>query len=1147
MRLSLVAAVAVLAAVWTTAAEIRIADDFATYPAGSVADQGWETDAVSWQVQDGRFHCDWPGSVEAFPRDPHVFRTVTVEAVITPRSTTGTNWKTVGVGLKVDARNFWHVALVEAPEANNKDHFVELCEMRDGQWLSQSNLKATASEGTKFNWALDTPYRLRLTLNPQGIDGQVLTLDGQVKAHLGYAFTAPAVTEGRPCLRSSQIVADFDDFLAVGDGDTAIVPPPPAEKTFPAYAVPGSGRKAPLAANGFFQVVKDGDRWWLVDPRGELFYAVGTDHVNYYSHWCQTLGYAPYHKNAEKRYGSIEKWAESATARLRAWGFNFLGAGNIEAVRYQGLAHTLFVAFGSSFSSSSALVEKTTWTGFPNVFDPRWEAYCTKLAASKCTDNQKDPWLLGYFLDNELEWYGKTHREDGIWVETMKWPAGHTGKQALIDRVRQAHKGDLAQFNTVWEQKLASWDDLAKLDALSAPTDRAKEIQLDFLAEVADRYFHYTTAAIRQADPNHLVIGSRFAGNAPEWAWKACAKYCDVVTFNNYPRVDMVSEDLTPIADNFTDYFNLVDKPMMITEWSFPALDAGLPCTHGAGMRVDTQEQKTHCVEMVQHLNFRLPFMVGSDYFMWADEPKEGISDTFPEDSNYGLNDVNDDPYELLTGMFTKLNPMAIAIHAGEIPEGYIEKLAVEEGLLCLTVRNASATQAKFTVEIREGQDVLATQELGPIEPGDTGVCVCLPGTRVAMTPALAAKLKLLVGDTNSLALCPAGREWQPGIHVFSARLKPATGWNPRGCRGRTAMTTCALIPGPGANGESMLPLYNPTAGELPAAWTILSPTAQQGTVGQLQSLLLPDQTKLPAQWVGPQALATALPVFKAGETMVAQLAEGGQPTGNITWERLPNGGFRIANGALRIENDGTSGNVIDRFQLGDLLLGSYNPLIWQQPKDNQWTRTDALVKSEFAASGNALIVDVTAEYRGGATITAVDDTGKMPEADSAAVRFQITHRFVVWPQSSYIAARLVRIQNIETKRPLKINGYFYYLPSAIGGDQAGDVPKGAGANVPNYYQRLTGTSWYDETVQARYGVSALGEGLTAFFWLDKGGQAHPDARVELKPSVELAPGQEYLPPAEAPFILIYGAKDADWPALKNQLAAATSVQLVKP
>ena len=54
-------------------------------------------------------------------------------------------------------------------------------------------------------------------------------------------------------------------------------------------------------------------------------------------------------------------------------------------------------------------------------------------------------------------------------------------------------------------------------------------------------------------------------------------------------------------------------KPLMITEWFFPALAIGLPCTHGAGMRVSTQGQRAACFSHFQTLMFSLPFMVGSN------------------------------------------------------------------------------------------------------------------------------------------------------------------------------------------------------------------------------------------------------------------------------------------------------------------------------------------------------------------------------------------------------------------------------------------------------------------------------------------------------------------------------------------------------
>ena len=66
----------------------------------------------------------------------------------------------------------------------------------------------------------------------------------------------------------------------------------------------------------------------------------------------------------------------------------------------------------------------------------------------------------------------------------------------------------------------------------------------------------------------------------------------------------------------------VVRKPMIITEWSFPALDSGLPCKHGAGMRVDTQDQKAACYRIFANAMADLPFLVGYHWFMWADEPR---------------------------------------------------------------------------------------------------------------------------------------------------------------------------------------------------------------------------------------------------------------------------------------------------------------------------------------------------------------------------------------------------------------------------------------------------------------------------------------------------------------------------------------------
>jgi agarase len=1090
------------------AAEVRVTDAFA----GTLAQ--WEADEFNWQLVDGRLSGDLGLPATACLAGSPLYATVQCEVTLVPTAASSQAWKLAGIGLLLDEGNFWHLALAEKPDTDCKGHFVELCEMRDGKWLAQENLKRTTGDGLAVDWQYGQAYRLRLALTPRGIDGWVFAADGQQLTHIAYEFTATAIKEGRPMLKVSGLRGSFDDFSMTADDRGARPVPVVAAVPPPAYAVAGSGVKATTAANGYFQVEKDGERWWLVDPRGERFYAVGTDHVNYYSHWCQKLGYAPYNRNCERLYGSPEKWGEMATQRLRAWGFNLLGAGNIEQTRYQGLAHTLFAAFGSTFSDVSALVEKTTWTGFPNVFDPRWEAYCNARAKITCAANRTDPWLLGYFLDNELEWYGKAGREEGIWIDTMKRPATHTGKRALVDRLKAAQP-TLAAFNETWGQKAATWDDVLALTDLPALNDASRALQKAFLAEVAERYFAVSAAAIRKADPNHLVIGSRFAGDAPEWAWKACARHCDVVTFNNYPRIDFAGGDLSELAAVFSTYYGMVERPMMITEWSFPALDAGLPSQHGAGMRVDTQEQKAQCYEVMQHLLFRLPFMVGSDYFMWQDEPALGISDTFPEDSNYGLVNEEDTPWPELTAMATRLNPLAFRLHSGEIPEVYLTKLTYDAKGLEVRLQNLGSAVATAEVRITLGQEVITAPKI---------------------TLAANAEGTIQIGREFAPALAP-------GVQPVTAEIVVPPGWAPRGCRGVTRLTAY----GYGGDGQAGQPtvVVNGGAVALPAMPALLPWPAAAATALRCGDLpLLPFAEGM---WV-----LRAPPLAAAGAFAGVVQAGTGTATGKVRVERLGEKGYAIDNGVLRLEHDGTSGNIIDRIAVNGILLGRYNPLVWQRPGgDNQWVQAESLAAIDIQEFAGGVVVSVSGRHGGtGGVITAVDDQGKMASQRGAAVPFEVEHRFVVLPDLPFIVARCVAVKNVDPAQPLVVMGVFHYLLSSPGSSTDVDLP-GAGKNVPNYYRTSGAGSWYDAKAGTRYGCVPLDERIQAHFWLDPGGAQHPDARLALETPAELAPGEVYRPDG-CPAVLIYGAVDkegspAAWSAVQAAVDGALQRRIITP
>ena len=656
----------------------RFSDDFSKYPAGSVGEPNWEATNIGFEVRNGTMHTEVTGRGYAILKVALMGRSVTVEATLMVHRAISTEWKIAGIGIFVDERNYWHIALVESPDAQGKKHFAELHQMLDGVWLSdvQDPTRLTTEEDTGgFDWEYGQPYRMRIALSKERVVGEVYDADGKLRYRCVRRLDKRAVTFGRPMLTCGGFVATFDDVKAEVN---EIVPEPKQErKTYPPFVSrPSPHAPRPVKGTGFFRTQQINGVWWLIDPNGYPTLSIGTDHVSYFVHWCEKLGYAPYHENVKRKYGSEEAWAKEAVRRLLSWNFNVLGANNSVKARYQGLAHTEFLAFGSDFASTADIVPKVHWTGFPDVFDPRFERFCDLRAKQRCAPNKDDPWLLGYFLDNELEWWGKSGRPWGMAEEAWKKPPDRACKQALVRILREFYRDDIKAFNADFGTNFTQFDDLLTSQTPSQPlNERGQKALMAFVREAAERYFRITAQAIRKHDPNHLNLGCRFAWDAPEPAWEMAGKFCDIVTVNLYPRIDLERGVVLGIEEHLRKRYELCKKPIIVTEWSFPALDAKdsqgrpLPCKHGAGMRVDNQTQKARCYAIMQRTLFSLPFIVGSHYFMWVDEPALGISSTFPEDSNYGLVNEADEPYPELTAMATKVNAQMVALHSGMTAE----------------------------------------------------------------------------------------------------------------------------------------------------------------------------------------------------------------------------------------------------------------------------------------------------------------------------------------------------------------------------------------------------------------------------------------------------------------------------------------------
>lgn len=469
----------------------------------------------------------------------------------------------------------------------------------------------------------------------------------------------------------------------------------------------------------FFRIEKSGEgRWFLVDPAGERFFATGVDQISFYLHPCAKRGGMPYHDNVLKHFGSERAWAEDSARRMRLWGFNTVGISDKPGLmRKQGFAFPVFTAIGSAFAFKSALKEPADWRNFPNVFDPGFEAGCLELARSACAPWRGNTDVIGYFIDNELQWGGRDPENSNLFDDVMQLSAGNPAKVALRDFLREKYAGNLTDFCHAWGVTLASWEAFLNLKALPVPAE-CSSIRDAFLGMIAERYYCFTTKAIRTVDPDHLILGNRYAGTAvPDWVLRAAGKYCDVISVNAYPVIDFKSGNLGPVAAEFDRIHRITGRPLYLTEWSFPALDSGLPSSSGGGMRVDTQAQRAECARLLQTLVFSLPYFIGSNYFMWVDQSPWGRPG-FAENCNYGLVREDDSAYAELTGMFAKLNPAALAIHAGTGRDFVLNQVIRDKNVVVCEIRHFGALPQE--AELRLSGGGVSRIFRMPVAPGKT-------------------------------------------------------------------------------------------------------------------------------------------------------------------------------------------------------------------------------------------------------------------------------------------------------------------------------------------------------------------------------------------------------------------------------------------
>ncbi|TCV91593.1 hypothetical protein EC912_11023 [Luteibacter rhizovicinus] len=453
------------------------------------------------------------------------------------------------------------------------------------------------------------------------------------------------------------------------------------------------GRKdlAGLQRTGWFHTQKLGARWYLVTPEGHAFFSLGVNAVNATdgrtyvegreymftdTKWTgeDRLGTGDsrsdkgsqrdnglnhgrwwdiYATNITRTLGAngASAWRKRSIDRLLAWRFNTLGNWSDPALaKEKRIAYTVPILVHGDYNTVATGFDY--WGRMPDPFDPRFVAAVRDAVTRATHDVRYDPWLLGYFADNELAWAGTGPQ--GRWAlatGTLKQGPDSPAKQAFIAALKKTYGDDAGRFAQAWGLPSMSWSQLAAANFVPPdPSEAHPAVAVDYIAFLnlyADTYFQTVAQTLKKADPHHLFLGGRLAVRTPE-VEAASAKWSDVTSINTYTDLPEHGFDIAA--------FRKMDKPVMITEFHFGSADRG-PFGNGVAAVANEAERGKAYARFVDSA-VASGVIVGTHWFQYVDQPVTGrILDG--ENAHIGLVGITDIPFGEFTKAVTEENKRA--------------------------------------------------------------------------------------------------------------------------------------------------------------------------------------------------------------------------------------------------------------------------------------------------------------------------------------------------------------------------------------------------------------------------------------------------------------------------------------------------------
>ena len=449
------------------------------------------------------------------------------------------------------------------------------------------------------------------------------------------------------------------------------------------YSQYGGSKARQFEATGFFRTQHDGKRWWLVDPEGYAFYSIGIDIVSagisgnvegieklhewippqkgeYADAWEEQTVYdmvnpegkqlnlLNFHTaNLIRAFGENwhDRWTDITRRRLIEWNVNTIG--NWSDLKFAHKARIPYVIPLQDFP----VTDKRIFRDFPDVFSTEYEEKA-KVFAQQLLDIREDPYLIGYFMNNEPGW---AYVASINLAETMlEKDQSFVTRDKLIEFLRERYKGNVASWNKAWNSNFGNFDDLQLPVKAAASLSDASRTDLEtFSTLMLDRYVEVPVKATRAVDSNHLNLGMRWASAALQEEWRfAGTQYLDVFsmnayTDNPYPRIERAAA--------------MTGKPVLIGEFHHGSMEAGLS-SYGARW-TRTEAERAQAYRYYAENAASHPNSIGIHYFSFNDDPVLGRFDgqNFHQgfvsvahkpyiDFVKGYSKVNDELYEVLMG-----------------------------------------------------------------------------------------------------------------------------------------------------------------------------------------------------------------------------------------------------------------------------------------------------------------------------------------------------------------------------------------------------------------------------------------------------------------------------------------------------------------